>query len=104
MNQEKLILGVFPKLIANLEVISIEPAMKLPFTQHPIWVESGINDFSLWAISSPNQLLWFQHKESQYTNDESDDFFLQRVCAILNNTTSKNLYFHPKHPVWKFIL
>lgn len=103
-NQEKLMLELFPRLIANLEVISIETPINLPFTQHPLWVETEPNDFSVWSIYTPNRLLWFRHVESKYTNDQNDEFFLRKICAVLNNTTSKNLYFHPEHPVWKFLL
>lgn len=110
-SQKGLLLDIIPGLVSRFDVMTYEwkdvfpdadrekGTFGFPFNQHPLFEErESQEDFSYWAIYTPNCLLWLRSKHSMNGPVPEDQSFLQhKLLAILKGNDNKTWYFHPDH-------
>lgn len=113
-NKQKVLLGLIPEVISGMEIIRIDPKeslsnavesnvegkFPLPFSQHPIYNMREKFNPSLWAIFTPECLLWFRYKKSKHKEKHIDNLVPSVINHLIGNSTTRDLYFRPSDNPW----
>jgi hypothetical protein len=107
--QKELLIDTIPEIISELEIIRLgvedilspeESDKRLPFTQHPVFTVRERWKVSLWALYTPECVIWFRNRKSRYRVKNLWKFSQAMVFSLIGDETTRDLYFNPSDIPW----